>query len=500
MLEWLSLMDTTKFKSTSWQSTIADGFTATGVKRLTQALISHILDNSEYGFNSAEYKNFCQKRNIKHKRPLVVIGYDTRFMSDAFANICANMLAEKNIAVKFSAESIPTAAVAYSVIKYTAIGGITITGGEGPYYMNGFKWTAFWGGPALTEIVDDIERRISHAALSLPTENFNNTFEHSLIEVVSFKKDYLKYLSSFVDIKAIKKSKLKIAFDSLHGATGGFIKSFIESCGVKVVAIRQMRDVMFEKKAPITGPKSLSVLSKLTVQNKLDLGIACDADGDGFGVVDSDGKWISPNEIIALILEHIIRNRKVKGTKVCRNVVTSHFIDAVCKNYGLTVRETPIGFNHIGNLMRTGQYLLGAEESGGLSIANHVPDKDGILACMLVMEMLSYYKKPLKTILSDFHKKYGDFISTKISIPSKGLKIEHIMRRLDLKPPLNLAGFPVWRIDQTDGFKFILKDLSWLAIRPSTTDDIVRLYAEATSKPKLEKLLKESERILKGDF
>lgn len=493
-------MNTIKFKSIGWQAPIADGFTAVNVKRLVQAVISHILINPEYGFNSAEYKNFCKKRNINHKRPLIIIGYDTRFMSDYFARVAADIFAESNFAVKFSGESVPAAVVSYCVEKYAAIGGVTITGGESPYYVNGFKWTAFWGGPAIKEITNDIESRISHAFLETSHDSFHkNVFESSLIQITDFKKDYLKHLSSILDVKAIKKSGLKVVVDSLHGTTANFLPAFMENCGLKTVSIRQNRDVFFGGTDPITGPKSLSEISRIVVKNKFDLAIACDADGDGFGIVDEDGNWVSPNEIIALILKHLLENRNMRG-KVCRNVVTSHFIDAVCKKYAVAVRETPIGFNNIGNLMRSGQYMLGAEESGGLSISTHVPDKDGMLACMLVIEMLSYYKKPFKKIRHEFHKEYGDFISAKISMPAKDIKIDNVMRKLELKPPLKLAGFSVWRIDHTDGFKFILKDLSWLAIRPSTFEPIVRLYGEATSKPKLEKILNEGRKILKGDF
>lgn len=494
-------MNTIKFKSIGWQAKIADGFSAANVKRLTEAVISHILTNGEYGFNSQGYKNFCLEGKKTYKRPLVIIGYDTRFMSDRFARLVAYTFAKNNFAVRFSEDPVPAAVVSYSVIKYRAVGGVTITGGESPYYVSGFKWTAFWGGPATKDITDDIEKKLRHSYGAIDIGNFeDNTFENPLIETIDLKKSYLEHLISLLDMNSIKKSGLKVAVDSLHGTTAGILPQFIERCKIKTISVRQNKDVLFGGVDPITGPKSLSGLSKLVVKNKLDLAVACDVDGDGFAIVGEDGAWVSPNEILALILRHLIENRKIRKSKVCRNVVTSHFIDAVCKKYGLTVRETPIGFANIANLMRTGQYLLGAEESGGLAIYGHIPDKDGILACMLVIEMISFCKKSLKKIRSEFHMEYGDFISTKISIPAKGLKTEDILRRLEIKPPLKLAGSSVWRIDHTDGFKFILKDLSWLAIRSSTTEPIVRLYGEATSKQKLEKMIDEGKKIAKGDF
>ncbi|NLO90682.1 MAG: phosphoglucomutase/phosphomannomutase family protein, partial [Elusimicrobia bacterium] len=269
--------------------------------------------------------------------------------------------------------------------------------------------------------------------------------------------------------------------------------------GLKALAIHENRDVTFGGRAPYTGPESLAELSRLVLRNKLNVGLACDCDGDRFGVVDEKGQWVSPNEVLALVAGHLIKNRGMQG-RVCKNVVTSHLVNLVAKTYGREVRETPVGFRHIGELMRTGSYFMGGEESGGLTIRGHVPDKDGILACLLVAELLAFEKKPLSVLRANLKKQFGEFYSQKISVPLGDFNFTAVSERLSVKPPLDLAGFSVWRIDQTDGFKFILKDGSWLGLRHSGVERLVRLYAEATDAKKLKALVEKGKKIIRGDF
>lgn len=488
-----------KFGTSGWRAPIADGFTAFNLQRLTQALLSHIIENPEYGFQGDQYRRHLKEKGIKHKKPLVIVGYDTRFMSEQFARLAADVLASNAVSVKLAQGPAPVPAVALAVVKYGAVGGITITASEGRGFMNGFKWTPFWGGPAIPEVTEDIEKRL-HGTVTTVNRAGLREFDCSspLVETVDLSACYLEHLETLVDFKRIKKSGLKICVDPLYGATISYLRPLLERAGLAVTGIHEHRDVLFGGKAPYTGPDSLAELSQLVKKNGLDIGIACDCDGDRFGIVDSDGTWISPNEVLALALDHLVRNRGMKG-RICRSVVTSHFVDAVARSHGLEIRETPVGFKFVGELMRTGNYILGGEESGGLSIAGHVPEKDGMLACMLIIEMLAFDKKPLKKIRQELHKRFGDFLSIKTSVPTMQ-ELERLIERLTLKPPLSLSGFSVWRIDQTDGFKFILRDGSWLGLRPSGTEPMVRIYAEATSQKKLDQLVHAGKEIIKGNF
>ncbi len=236
-------------------------------------------------------------------------------------------------------------------------------------------------------------------------------------------------------------------------------------------------------------------LKKLVVSKKMHLGIACNPDCDKFGIIDAEGNWVSPNEIAPLLLEHLVRNKNLKG-RVCRSVITSNLIDQVAKINGLMLRETPVGFKYITELMITGQYIMGMEESGGIAIAHHIPDKDGLVACLLVVDMLATEGKTLKQLKKDFYKKYKQLFDQKVSIPKAETEINRIMERLDIKPPLSINKTSVWRIDNTDGFKFILKGGSWLAIRPSSTERLIRMYAEAQDAKLPEILIKEGKKII----
>ncbi len=476
----------------------ADVFNAANLQRLTHALSSHIQDNAEYGFEGADYRRYIKGRGKGPKQPLVVVGYDTRFMSENFARLVSDTLASHAIVVRQSNAEAPVPAVACAVVDTGAVGGVTITASEGPSHLNGLKWTPFWGGPAIPEITDDIELRMPAPSSQLgkaSPRGFGVT--SALVDQEDLREGYFSRLGSIIDGKTIRKAKLRVGTDPLFGSTRTYLRPFMEAQGAEALGIHENRDVLFGGKAPYTGPDSLAELSRFVVKNKLNIGLACDSDGDRFGIIDETGSWVSPNEILALVVEHLVKNRGMKG-RVCRNVFTSHFVDAVARTHGLEVRETPVGFKFIGELMRSGLYLLGGEESGGLSIGGHVPDKDGMLACALMTEMLAFEKKPLSKIRQELHKKFGEFNTVKTSVSSRDMDLAGLMEELSVKPPLDLAGFSVWRIDQTDGFKFILRDGSWLGLHPSGTEPVVRIYAEATSKPKLDKLVEEGKKILQG--
>ncbi|MDD4003719.1 MAG: hypothetical protein PHW69_00760 [Elusimicrobiaceae bacterium] len=488
-----------KFGTSGWRAPIADGFTAFNLQRLTQALLSHIIENPEYGFQGDQYRRHLKEKGLKHKKPLVIVGYDTRFMSEQFARLVADVLASNAVSVKLAQNPAPVPAVAFAVVKYGAVGGVTITASEGRHFLSGFKWTPFWGGPAIPEVTEDIEKRLHGTISSVNRAGLHEfAFNSPLVEPVDISECYLQHIETLIDFKRIKKAGLKICVDPLFGSAISYLRPLLERAGLKPDGIHEYRDVLFGGKPPYTGPDSLADLSKRVTGNRLDIGVACDCDGDRFGIIDSDGNWISPNEVLALALDHLVRNRGMKG-RVCRSVVTSHFVDAVARSHGLEIRETPVGFKFVGELMRTGNYIIGGEESGGFSILGHVPEKDGMLACMLIIEMLAYDKKPLKKIRQDLHKRLGEFFSVKTSMPIMD-DMERMIERLTLKPPLALAGFSVWRIDQTDGFKFILRDGSWLGLRPSGTEPMVRIYAEATGQKKLDQLVQAGKEIIKGKF
>lgn len=493
-----------KFGTSGWRAVIAEDFNLATLRRVAHAAAEHVKENREYGYKGEEFLLSLKKAGKPApKAAKIVIGYDTRYMSEDFARNAAEAIAAEGITAIISDSDAPTPVVAWEVMKNDASGGLMLTASHHPSHFSGVKWTPYWGGPAMPEITADIEARVQ--ALTIAEVEKIIPFDHGvqagIIKVQDFREDYFKQLDSLLDLGAIKKAGLKVAADALNGAARGYLRPMLERAGAKVTGLREERDVLFGGRAPDTGEESLKGLGEAVVKGKLQIGLACDCDADRFGIVDADGTWISPNLVLGLALEHLAKNRGLKG-KVARSVMTSHFVDAIAKSHGLEVRETPVGFKHVGNLMRTGQYLLGGEESGGLTIMNHVPEKDGILACLLMAEMVAYERKPLKKILADLVKKTGTFTNTRLTLQlDKSMHMEGLVEKLKLNPPLSLGGVSVWRIDQTDGFKFIMKDGSWLGLRPAgLADPTVRLYAEAADQKKIAALCEAGRKIVGGKF
>ena len=492
-----------RFGTSGWRGIIAEDFTLTSLRRITHAAAEHIRENREYGYKGEEYLLHLKTNGVVPPRiPQVVIGYDTRYLSEEFAKNAAEAFAAEGFNVLFSEGESPTPVTAWTVTHARAAGGVTVTASDSPPHYNGIKWTPYWGGPAIPPVTDDLETRsqgltIAESEKFIP---FEQGVSSGLIKTRDFHADYFKHLFSLLDDKAIRKAGLKIAADAVHGSVRTYLRPALERLGAKVTGLREDRDVMFGGRQPDTGEETLKPLRETVLRNKLHLGLACDGDGDRFGVIDSDGTWISPNQVLGLALEHLVKNRGLKG-KLARSVMTSHFADAIARHYGLEVRETAVGFKHVGNLLRTGQYLLGGEESGGLSIMGHVPEKDGILACLLMAEMVAWERKPIKKILAELNKKVGNFVNSRLTLYlDKDANLPALIEKLQHHPPLNLAGAPVWRIDHTDGFKFIMKDGSWLGLRPSSTEAIVRLYAEAATLPRMNSLIDAGKKIMSGKF
>lgn len=486
-----------KFSTAGFRAVTADGLTAQSVQRLAYGISEHILEHPFYGFEGEGYKKHCQALGKKIKKPLVLVGFDTRFLSKQLAYVAANALVQSGISVKMAELPLPTPVAEWAVINEGAVGAIVITGSEGEYCVNGVKWISYYGGIANNEIMQDIEKRIPAPNAQILKASSTEFGELNSAVVVSkeFRKAYLTRMASLINVRALKNAKLKIAVDPLFGSAKNYLRLFLEKYGVTVEGIHEEDDVLFGGKTPNAGPVSLEELKKLVVSKKLALGVACNPDCDKFGLVDSDGNWISANEIAPMLLDHLVRNKKQKG-RVCRSVITSSLVDQVAKAHGLMLRDTPVGFKYISELMTTGQYIMGMEESGGIAIADHIPDKDGLLACLLVIDMLATEKKTFKQLKKDFYKKYKQLFSQKVSIPKTETEINRIMERLDIKPPLSINKTSVWRIDSTDGFKFILKGGSWLAIRPSSTERLIRLYAEASEEKLPVVLIKEGKKII----
>jgi alpha-D-glucose phosphate-specific phosphoglucomutase len=483
-------MSTIKFGTSGWRAIIADEFTFKNVRVAAQSICDVLSADG------------------MHNHP-VIVGYDTRFLADEFALTVAQVLAANGIEARLCQRDTPTPVVAFEVIREKAAGGVVLTASHNPFAYCGLKFNTAWGGPALPEITARIE---------LGCEPYISGDEQpkSAKEITGLKKRlivpadpmpaYFKQLESIVDVPLLKKSKLKVVTDAVWGTGRGYLDEFLRRCGMDVSALRTNRDVLYGGGGPTPERHNLDGLYAEMKRSKAVLGLATDGDADRFGIMDVDGTVLSPNEFLPLLLDHLVKTRGWKTGVVVRSVMTSHFLDAVAKKHGLELKETPVGFKYIGEIMQRegsiypskgGNFILGGEESGGLTIKGHVPEKDGVLACLLAAEIAALTKKPLRKSLEALQKEVGVFLSDRLNFHLPAGQMSALKSRLRTSPPTRFPGFAVRRIVETDGYKFLMTDGSWMGVRLSGTEPVVRVYTEANDKAKL-KMLEKAGRELAG--
>lgn len=478
-----------KFGTSGWRAIIADEFTFPNVRIVVQSIADYL------------------RLEGLHNRP-VVVGYDTRFLSEKFAQTAAGVLAANGLETLLCTRDTPTPVIAFEILRRKAAGGVNITASHNPAVYSGIKFNSDWGGPALPSITQRIETSCESylAGEASPKTGRDATgVKKRLIVPIDPKEDYFKHLERTVDMKALKKGKIKVVVDALWGAGRGYLDEFLRRAGAEVTTLRQERDVLYGGGGPSPDDQMLKPLHQAMQKQKAHLGLATDGDADRFGVMDVDGTLLPPNEFLPLLLDHLVKTRGWKGV-VARSVMTSHFLDAVAKHHGLELRETPVGFKYIGEIMaqenaiypsKEGDFILGGEESGGMSMRGHVPEKDGILACVLAAEIMAVTKKPLRKSLEALQKEVGSFYNDRVDFHVTPEKLADLRDKLRESPPTKFAGMTVRRIVDTDGHKFILTDGSWIGVRLSGTEPVVRVYMETNSHDKLKTLAKAGQ-ILAG--
>lgn len=467
-----------KFGTDGWRGIIADDFTFAKVKLVTQALANYL-------------KKEKQNQGI-------FIGYDCRFLSQEFAHTIAQVLKQNKIKVIISDNYIPTPVVAYYVVKEKLSGAVMLTASHNPPKYNGYKFIPHYGGPATTDITQKIEEEIllckdkPSSLFNLSKQKLPNNFIYA-----NPKKKYLTHLKKIINFNLIKKAKLKVGFNALYGTSRGYLDLILKEITVNPLLYNMHNDANFGGILPDPSFENLKPLAKEVIKNKLHLGLSCDQDADRFGIIGSSGEFYSPNQVGAMLSWYLIKRRSEKGCLV-RTVATTHLIDAIGKKENCKVYETPVGFKYIGEIMRKEKTILGLEESGGLSIGRHLPEKDGILACLLVMEMVAEEKKSLKEIFNNLEKIYGKFINKRIDIHLTTEKKEKIMNRFKNNPPEKINNISVEKIVNLDGIKLILKNDDWVLIRASGTEPLIRVYLESKNKKELEKLKINIEKIIRN--
>jgi alpha-D-glucose phosphate-specific phosphoglucomutase len=473
-----------KFGTSGWRGIIADDFTFDNVRLVTRAI--------------AEYLN-RKADEQKKKQCSVIVGYDTRFLSERFAELSCEVLAANGIKALLCDRDTPTPVIAYEILRRKLDGGINFTASHNPPRYNGLKFSPAWGGPALPDDTKAIEKYCADfAGEKVKYMPLDEAKRQKLVDYIDPRPQYLKRIKELVNMKAIKKGNLKIATDVLNGTGAGYLDELLEQAGVRQKVTRNWRDVLFGGHSPEPSADNLKDLVQIMKKESCHLGLATDGDADRFGVLDADGTFINPNQVISLLLYHLVTTRCWTGV-VARSVMTTHMVDKIADKFGLEVKETPVGFKFIGEVMteHPKEFAIGGEESGGLTIRSHVPEKDGILACLLVAEMVAMSRKPLKKTLQEIEKLVGPVFTERVNFHLTVDEMEDFRARLKVLPT-EFGGMKVARTVTIDGYKFIMDDGSWLGVRLSGTEPVVRLYLETDTPAKMKKLLSVGKKFVKA--
>jgi phosphoglucomutase len=459
---------TIHFGTSGWRGVIADDFTFAGVRRASAAIAGHI---------SAQKKN-----------PKVVLGHDTRFFSPEFARTAAGVLRKNGCTIVFCPEPTPTPVLAHAIIHNKLDGGVNITASHNPAEYNGLKFSGPDGGPALPDITKDIEKR----AAALPDDDDAHFQEIADdFERIDPRAPYFAQLKKMIRFDVLAKARGNFAYDALHGCGAGWLDRILTDHGMTVESIRTNRDVLFNGSGPDPSEENLAPLKKLVLEKDSLAGLATDGDADRFGILDRDGTFVQPNHILGLVFDYLLETRGEKlGAQ--RSVATTHLIDAVARLHGVKTYETPVGFKYVGPLLREGKIALGGEESAGMTIHGHLPEKDGILACLLVAEMIAARQKSLGDQLRDLFRRVGaEFWPVRENLHLPADAQAKLPQRL-LENFTEFAGHKVAKTDRTDGLQLIFDDGSWILMRPSGTEPVVRIYTEAAQLTAAKKLAAEA--------
>jgi phosphoglucomutase len=461
------------FGTSGWRGVVADDFNFSGVRRAAAAIAGHV--------------------RSQKKSPTLLVAHDTRFFAEEFAFTVAGVLKEHGCHALLSSEATPTPAVAHAIIHRKLDGGINMTASHNPAEYNGLKFSGPEGGPALPEVTKDIEKRAG--AIRDPSSSLDEIVDD--FERVDPREPYFAQLSQIVRFDVLKKTKGSFVCDAVHGCGAGWLDRILAVNGIPSTTIRANRDVLFSGTGPDTSEENIWPLKEAVLEKKALAGLATDGDADRFGILDRDGSFISPNQVLGLLFDYLLETRGIK-LGASRSVATSHLLDAVARMHGVKVYETPVGFKYVGPLLRENKILIGGEESAGLTIRGHVPEKDGILACLLVAEMIVARQASLADQLRDlFHRVGGEFWPIRINLHLAEDVLARLPERL-CKNYKEFAGRRVAGTNRTDGMKLNFDDGSWVLMRPSGTEPVVRVYVESASLAESQKLADDARRWVTG--
>ncbi len=458
-----------KFGTDGWRGVIADDFTMENLRRVARAAAVYVLEHEDSSRG-------------------VVAGYDTRFASERFARAAAEELARAGLRVWLASEACSTPAVSYAVRHYNAAGGVVITASHNPWQWSGFKFKARYGGSASPSIIEKIEQALQREAPEKPGGE--------VIEA-DFRGPYLERLAALADLPKIAAAGFQLAVDPMFGAGRGYLPALFEAHGIRYREIHSRRDPLFGGLQPEPIEPHIAELRRTVIEGGYAAGFALDGDADRVGAVDPSGMFVDSHRIFAILLEYLVEQRGQRG-EVAKTFSTTKMVDRIAARHGLLVHETPIGFKYICDHMLQRDILIGGEESGGIGVRGHLPERDGVLNSLLLAEVMAHHRSTLGELVARLHSRYGPQYYNRADLH---LPIGQKERAVDLftrERPEQIAGFRVAGIETLDGIKFLLEPNAWVLIRASGTEPLLRTYAEAPSSEAVEAILAEVGRIVRS--
>ncbi|HLG20395.1 MAG TPA: phosphoglucomutase/phosphomannomutase family protein [Bdellovibrionota bacterium] len=470
-----------KFGTDGWRALIARDFTFETVTRVAHAVAA------------ALHESAPDKKRM-------IVGHDRRFLSREFAQTVATVYANEGYEVLLAPSFLPTPALSWAAKNEPGVVGATvITASHNPAAWNGFKFKEPFGGSAHPKTTKAFETKIAELgakSFAAPTsEDFDRAAKSGKIRTYQPLEQYLEAVKKLIDLDRIRKAKLRVGLDVMHGAASGHLASLLRSNGVEVTELHGEDNPGFRGVPPEPIEKNLMELCAAVAKNDWACGLATDGDADRLGAVDEDGSYFSTQQILSVAYWHMLQNRKKKWS-IARSVSTTRMVDLVAKRAGQKCFETPVGFKFIAEKMVNGEAQIGGEESGGIGIIDHLPERDGLLTALLLLELVATAGKGLRAVYDDLCKAERPYYFTRNDIHLTVEQARSVVRRLTENPPDRWQGRPVETLSKLDGFKFYLRDGSWILIRPSGTEPIFRIYAEAESLPASEQLTAEAKKFV----
>ena len=467
--ESVSNMARIKFGTDGWRAVIGEDFTFANLDCVSQATADYWKANSMAG---AERK--------------VIVGYDRRFLSNEFGARVAEVFAGNGYQVVLTSEPTPTPAVSLAVKARNAIGGVMITASHNPPIFNGFKLKSWFGGPAEPSVCQEVEAWLGRNAVQ--AQPLEGAIKEGRVAISNLRPAHYQAIKVLVDFKLIAKSRLRFAHEALFGVGAGCFDELLAGTTCRVTTLNAAHDPLFGGINPEPIAQNYVRSAAWLKKHPHDICLVTDGDADRVGGMDGRGNALSTHQLICLLLRHLVVNRKGRG-RVIKALTTTSMVDKMCAAFGLELVETGVGFKYICAEMLKGGVLLGAEESGGIGFPGHIPERDGILAGLMLLEMLATEKISVNKLIANLEKEFGPHRYGRIDTRFPLEKRAALMDLCAKSPPAKLLRSPVAEAKTYDGVKYVAKDSSWLMLRGSGTEPILRIYAEAKSDADVKKLL-----------